>query len=136
MSHNIDNNNNYTDDKCYLTGRFNDTTCANTGFWAYAFAVQYFVFLKLILLTLLYALFASTASKLQTETDNIWKFQRYILVIDFANRLPLPPPLSIIYYIYFVICCIHRTFVQFLSCCTWRKPDKFVSESKLYKVNY
>lgn len=48
------------------------------------------------------AIFAATASKLQIDSDNIWKFQRYLLVIDFANRLPLPAPLSIFHYIYYM----------------------------------
>nr|XP_027194835.1 uncharacterized protein LOC113789492 [Dermatophagoides pteronyssinus] len=70
-------------------------SCPVSGFWSYAFTFQFLICLKLILMTLLYALFASTATKLQTETDNIWKYQRYILVIDFANRPALHAPLSI-----------------------------------------
>lgn len=34
-----------------------DESCPNPGLWPYVFAVLYFVHLKLILLTLLYALF-------------------------------------------------------------------------------
>lgn len=34
-----------------------DTSCPNAGVWPYVFAVLYFVHLKLILLTVLYALF-------------------------------------------------------------------------------
>ncbi|UYV68963.1 TRPM [Cordylochernes scorpioides] len=90
-----------------------DFTCPNTGFWPYFFTIQYFVFLKLILLTLLYALFSATASKVQAETDAIWKFQRYQLVIDFANRPRLPPPLSIFSFFYL-------GFWSVWQCCTWR----------------
>jgi hypothetical protein len=75
-------------------------------------------------MTLLYALFAATASKLQTETDSIWKFQRYILVVDFAHRLPLPAPLNIFCYIYFVLRFIFR-FITCYYCC--RKKDQIVS---------
>ncbi|CAG2168158.1 unnamed protein product [Oppiella nova] len=90
--------------------------CPMTGFWPYFFSLQYFIFLKLVLMTLLYALFAATASRLQTETDNIWKFQRYILVVDFAHRLPLPAPLNIFWYIYFVLKWIYRLVTCYFCC--------------------
>ncbi|KAG8179377.1 hypothetical protein JTE90_012073 [Oedothorax gibbosus] len=97
----------YSNDSC-IVGKYVDYTCPSTGLWPYLFAIQYFVFLKLILLTLLYALFSATASKLQSETDAIWKFQRYQLVIDFTNRLRLPPPLSIFSYLIIVFRWIFR----------------------------
>lgn len=74
-------------------------SCPQTGFWPYFFSFQFLIFLKLILLTLLYALFANTAARLQSETDNIWKFQRYMLVIDFSNRPALHAPLSAFIYL-------------------------------------
>lgn len=87
-------------------------SCPETGFWPYLFTFQYLICLKLILMTLLYALFASTASKLQTETDNIWKYQRYTIVIDFANRPALHAPLSLFKYIYTVF----KLVLQFITC--------------------
>ena len=92
--------------------------CPNSGFWAYVFSIQYFILLKLIMMTLLYALFAATASKLQTETDNIWKFQRYVLVVDFAHRLSLPAPLSIFLYIYYCFKFLHKFFTNYFH---WKK---------------
>ncbi|CAL1261896.1 unnamed protein product [Larinioides sclopetarius] len=89
-------------------GKYTDYTCPSTGLWPYLFAIQYFIFLKLILLTLLYALFSATASKLEAETDAIWKFQRYQLVVDFTNRLCLPPPLSIFSYLIIALRWIYR----------------------------
>lgn len=108
-------------------GRFALPICPNTGFWPYFFSIQYFILLKLILMTLLYALFAATASKLQTETDNIWKFQRYILVVDFAHRLPLPAPLSIFCYIYLLFKWLFRS----LTCYWCRRRDQVVSVVRL-----
>nr|UPO70949.1 sTRP4 [Mesobuthus martensii] len=80
-------------------GRYDDDTCPNTGLWPYIFSIQYFVLLKLIMMTLLYALFSATASKLQTEVDAIWKFQRYQLIVDFAACLRLPAPLNVFSYV-------------------------------------
>lgn len=98
------------------------TPCPHEGPWPYLFAIQYFVLLKLILLTLLYALFSATASKLETETDAIWKYQRYILVVDFANRLPLPSPLSIFCFAYYIL----KWFFGSISCYYCFKFFKYV----------
>ncbi|XP_054166897.1 transient receptor potential cation channel subfamily M member 3-like [Oppia nitens] len=95
-------------------------SCPASGLFPLVFSIQYLVFLKLILMTLLYALFSSTASRLQTETDNIWKFQRYLLVIDFAHRLPLPAPLNIFCYLFFTL----RSIYRFLCCRCCRSSDQ------------
>ncbi|EEC14837.1 Trpm4 protein, putative [Ixodes scapularis] len=76
-----------------------DHACPNPGLWPYIFVIQYLVLLKLILLTLLYALFSHTAHKIEPVSDDIWKFQRYQLVVDFMNRLCLPPPLNVFSYL-------------------------------------
>jgi len=120
------------DSQCLMAGKYHfnatldDLRCPTTGFWPYVFAVQYFVLLKLIMITLLYALFAATASKI--EVDTIWKYQRYILVVDFANRLPLPAPLSIFCYIYYLLKYLFRCIscfyvVNWCKAC-FKKNDK------------
>ena len=73
----------------------------NENSWVLYIAVyQYFIILKLIVGPLLFSIFAATATKWVTEIDSIWKFQRYYLVIDFANRLSFPEPFSLFYYLY------------------------------------
>jgi hypothetical protein len=76
------------------------------------------------------AIFAATASKLQTETDNIWKFQRYLLVIDFAHRLPLPAPFSILHYIYFIYRYFNHCFCKCSPCCDKKVSFSFSTFSK------
>ncbi|XP_023240584.1 protein ced-11-like, partial [Centruroides sculpturatus] len=105
---------------CSNIGKYADKFCPNDGLWPYIFSIQYFVLLKLILLTLLYALFSATASKLQMETDAIWKFQRYQLVVDFANRSCLPPPLCVISYIYIIF----KWVLKCLTCAFCQKQDQ------------
>ncbi|XP_074597217.1 transient receptor potential cation channel subfamily M member-like 2 isoform X2 [Brevipalpus obovatus] len=105
------------------------TPCPTDGFWSYAFAIQYFVLLKLIMLTLLYALFAATASRLQAETDAIWKYQRYILVVDFANRLPLPSPLNIFCFAYYII----QWLCRCVSCYYCVKTFRFFGDKIVHK---
>ncbi|XP_065285092.1 transient receptor potential cation channel subfamily M member 5-like isoform X2 [Dermacentor albipictus] len=94
---------------CFVS-RYSDESCPNTGLWPYVFAVLYFVHLKLILLTVLVALFFNTAAEVTPEADVIWKFQRYELVMDFAMRRCLPPPLNAVAYVW----CI---FSPFLNMC-------------------
>ncbi|XP_037570265.1 LOW QUALITY PROTEIN: transient receptor potential channel-like [Dermacentor silvarum] len=85
-------------EECQISD-YTDYTCANPGLWPYLFVIQFLVLLKLVLLTLLYALFSHTAQKIESASDDIWKFQRYKLVVDFMNRLCLPPPLNVFSYI-------------------------------------
>lgn len=59
-------------------------------------------FFKFVFCLFLCSLFAATASKWVSEIDTIWKFQRYQLVIDFSNRLAVPAPFSLFYYIYVI----------------------------------
>ena len=37
-------------------------------------------------------LFSNVFDRLQTDTDRIWKFQRYSLVCEYLSRPSLPPP--------------------------------------------
>lgn len=80
-----------------------EETCPNYGIWPYFFAFQFYILFKLILMTVLFAMFSATANRLSNQTDAIWKYQRYILITDFANRAPLPPPLILFYYEYVVV---------------------------------
>lgn len=66
----------------------------------YIFVFQFYIVLKLIVGPLLFSIFAATASKWVTEIDYIWKFQRYHLVIEFDNRLAIPEPFTLFYYLY------------------------------------
>lgn len=99
-------------------------SCPQTGFWPYVFSFQFLIFLKLILMTLLYALFANTASRLQTETDHIWKFQRYQLVIDFAHRPALHAPLSLLRFAYKAAKALQWLITCGQCCRVWRLRRK------------
>ncbi|XP_022706113.1 transient receptor potential cation channel subfamily M member 2-like isoform X2 [Varroa jacobsoni] len=112
------------DDECLAVGPYSNHLCPLKGFWTYAFSIQYLILLKIILMTLLYALFSNTARRIEAASDNIWKFQRYQLVIDFKNRLCLPPPLNIISYILVLLdLTIGNLFRLIKKCCCTRKDD-------------
>ncbi|GFY38635.1 transient receptor potential cation channel subfamily M member 2 [Trichonephila inaurata madagascariensis] len=75
----------------YVDGRCS----SGIAFWPYAIVFQYLLLLKLILLTILFALFSNTGSKFAAESNTLWKLQRYYLVSKFSVSLRLPPPLNI-----------------------------------------
>nr|XP_042901467.1 transient receptor potential cation channel subfamily M member 2 [Parasteatoda tepidariorum] len=114
--------------------RFNDEHCPTVGFWSYVFNIQYFVLLKLILMTLLYALFSATASKLSAESDAIWKFQRYHLVVDFSNRLRLPAPLNIFSYIIIFFEVFHSLLRRLCCCVEQQSQGNVKSEGRRFSI--
>ena len=109
---------------------YSKSTCRNVGFWAYFLMVVYYIMLKNILMTLLMAIFALSAARLTADTDRIWKFQRYGLVMDFVTRAPLPPPLNIFYYVYWILRFI-CAFIADCFCNNKNKDNSFVSNSFL-----
>ena len=43
---------------------------------------------------------SNTFDRLQTDTDRIWKFQRYSLICEYLARPSLPPPFMLISHIW------------------------------------
>ncbi|GFY58908.1 transient receptor potential cation channel subfamily M member 3 [Trichonephila inaurata madagascariensis] len=87
------------------------------------------------LLTLFNALFSATASKLSAESDAIWKFQRYHLVVDFSNRLRLPAPLNVISYIIILLQFIRWLFCRALCCLNGETPPEGAkSEDRRFSI--
>ncbi|XP_064608406.1 transient receptor potential cation channel subfamily M member 8-like [Liolophura sinensis] len=74
--------------------------CPYGGNVTYLIVIQYLFIVKLVLVTLLFAMFSSTISKISAESQQIWKFQRYNLIVEFEERLRLPPPLTLISYLF------------------------------------
>ncbi|XP_076098368.1 transient receptor potential cation channel subfamily M member-like 2 isoform X1 [Mytilus galloprovincialis] len=130
-----------------------DTTpiekCPYNSLGGYLIVIQYLLIVKLIMVTLLYALFSSTNSKVQSESESIYKYQKYSLIIDFEEKLILPPPLNIISYIIMVFQCIFsscrycwRRCCRRLSDCCKKKKETVDGASKInimmtqYTENY
>lgn len=102
-----------------VIGKYDDYTCPNTGAWPYIMTIQYHIILKLILLTLLYALFSDTAASTSSDADAIWRYQRYHLVLDFSARMRLPAPLSIISF----LISIFKIVFNGITCKYCKKPE-------------
>lgn len=77
-------------------------TCANESIFNYAVVVPYLYNAKLIFSTLLFAMFAVTCHRVEKAALEIWKYQRYGMIVDFEQRMVLPPPLGVFCYIYYI----------------------------------
>ncbi|KAK2172373.1 hypothetical protein NP493_967g00038 [Ridgeia piscesae] len=74
----------------------------NTEFVPSILMAVYILFTNVLMLNLLIAMFSYTFNKIQTNTDEHWFFQRYILIKEYHDRPPLAPPVILIYHIYLV----------------------------------
>lgn len=78
-------------------GDYNNSHCNNRGFFAHLYLFAYIFILKLVMLTLLHALF--NASMLSVEMNTIWRYQRFFLITDFSLDYPLPAPFCVVFYL-------------------------------------
>ncbi|TNN38751.1 Transient receptor potential cation channel subfamily M member 3 [Liparis tanakae] len=74
----------------------------------------YLLVANILLVNLLIAVFNNTFFEVKSISNQVWKFQRYQLIMTFHERPVLPPPLIIF---------SHITMVLKHLCCRWRKHD-------------
>ncbi|XP_042579819.1 transient receptor potential cation channel subfamily M member 3 isoform X2 [Cyprinus carpio] len=107
-----------------------------TGAWIIpAIMACYLLVANILLVNLLIAVFNNTFFEVKSISNQVWKFQRYQLIMTFHERPVLPPPLIIF---------SHITMVLKHLCCRWRKHDEderdyglklFITEDELKKVH-
>ncbi|XP_041956831.1 transient receptor potential cation channel subfamily M member 3 isoform X5 [Alosa sapidissima] len=86
-----------------------------TGAWIVpAIMACYLLVANILLVNLLIAVFNNTFFEVKSISNQVWKFQRYQLIMTFHERPVLPPPLIIF---------SHFTMVLKHLCCRWRKRD-------------
>ncbi len=95
--------------------------CNNQSSMAWVILIQYFILVKLFLRkSLLTAMFSATGQRISAQSEQVWMFQRYEIVLDYENMLTFPPPFTFISYIIM--------FIQWLwhqcTCC-WRKSKAY-----------
>ena len=72
----------------------------HTGTYFTLFTLMvYCVIANVLLINLLIAMFSYTFQNIQSNTDKIWKYQRYDLVLEHFDAPVLPPPLNVFGYI-------------------------------------
>ncbi|PNJ81399.1 TRPM3 isoform 18 [Pongo abelii] len=97
----------------------------------------YLLVANILLVNLLIAVFNNTFFEVKSISNQVWKFQRYQLIMTFHERPVLPPPLIIF---------SHMTMIFQHLCCRWRKhesdPDErdyglklFITDDELKKVH-
>lgn len=62
--------------------------------------VIYILVLTVLLLNLLIAIFTNTFEEIESESDKIWRFQRYNLIYEYFHKTIFVPPFTGIYYLY------------------------------------
>ncbi|XP_046572246.1 transient receptor potential cation channel subfamily M member-like 2, partial [Haliotis rubra] len=101
--------------------------CPYSSLGGYAIVIQYLLITKLVLITLLYAMFSDTNARISNEAEEIWKYQRYTIIVDFDERLRLPPPLTLISYMCMFLSVVWRKLKQLYyrcrACCKCVKKD-------------
>ncbi|KAF6273418.1 transient receptor potential cation channel subfamily M member 1 [Rhinolophus ferrumequinum] len=74
------------------------------GAWlAPAIMACYLLVANILLVNLLIAVFNNTFFEVKSISNQVWKFQRYQLIMTFHDRPVLPPPMIILSHIYIII---------------------------------
>lgn len=69
----------------------------------------------------LFLFFSNTYNSVQANANQIWKFQRYYLVMEYAQRPVLVPPFIILNHVIHLIKGIYR---RLRKCCRHKKTDR------------
>ncbi|KAM4808310.1 transient receptor potential cation channel subfamily M member 3 [Rhinophrynus dorsalis] len=119
-------------------GKITQFPPCKTGAWIVpAIMACYLLVANILLVNLLIAVFNNTFFEVKSISNQVWKFQRYQLIMTFHERPVLPPPLII--FSHFTMICKHL-------CCRWRKQESdqderdyglklFITEDELKKVH-
>ncbi|CAF3552086.1 unnamed protein product [Rotaria sp. Silwood1] len=70
---------------------------------AFILTIVFVAISNVLLLNVLIALFNVTIQNVQMQSHRIWRYQRFLLVYEYNNKPPLPPPFNTIYYLYRMI---------------------------------
>ena len=74
---------------------------------------------------------SNTFAKVQANSNEIWKFQRYHLILEYARRPPLVPPFVIINHIISIVRHLYEKCRRFKCCGDHEKKVKQKSDKKI-----
>ena len=77
--------------------------CNYISLTAWFILIQYFLLIKLFLPTLLTAMFSATGQRVSEQSEQLWYYQRYEIILDYENRLIFPPPFTVVIYVYMLL---------------------------------
>ncbi|CAF4724464.1 unnamed protein product [Rotaria sp. Silwood1] len=102
-------------DNAYAYQRYGIPTskCNQPSWIAWFLLIQYFFLAKRFLTSLLTAMFGLTGARVQSQSEQIWMYNRYEIVMEYAKRPRLPPPFVVISYIVMLITsCSRRCIIK------------------------
>ncbi|XP_076107233.1 transient receptor potential cation channel subfamily M member 8-like [Mytilus galloprovincialis] len=121
---------NYTDPITWINitaGVPDETYCRKHHWLVPVFLAAYLMIGNVLLLNLLIAIFSNVFQEVEVNSNRIWKYQMYLLVMEFDTKAALVPPLSIFIHIYLIVKWIFRH-----SCCRKAKGRQYGSRHLEY----
>ena len=99
-----------------------------TGRWLNPIVLTaYLLVVCILMLNLLIAIFNSIFDQVAENSERIWKFSRYGLVMEYRKKPPLPPPLVILSHIYLIFQWCRRWWIRFLYKELWAQLTYYVN---------
>ncbi|CAF4664078.1 unnamed protein product [Rotaria socialis] len=92
------------------------------GTVVFFYAIAFVVISNILLLNVLIAMFNDTIGRILTESQILWRYQRFWLVRECSEKTMLPPPLNIIYYLIHFI--IYPLWLKIYIICFWNLSDE------------
>ncbi|XP_065060312.1 transient receptor potential cation channel subfamily M member 6-like isoform X1 [Rhopilema esculentum] len=91
----------------------------------------YLLIANILLLNLLIAIFNNTFSKVQVNSNQIWKFQRYHLILEYARRPPLVPPFVFLNHMFSVLSWAYNQCRRSDCCGGHQNESSFKTDRKI-----
>ncbi|XP_052075160.1 transient receptor potential cation channel subfamily M member-like 2 isoform X1 [Mytilus californianus] len=115
-------------DQLNTTSGVPDVSFCRTYHWLVPiFLAAYLMIGNVLLLNLLIAIFSNVFQEVEVNSNRIWKYQMYLLVMEFDTKAALVPPLSIFIHIYLVFKWVFRH-----TCCRKAKGRQYGSRHLEY----
>jgi hypothetical protein len=84
------------------------------------------------LILILRFFYSVTIQNVQEQAHDLWRYQRFLIVNEYSEKPPLPPPLNIIYYLFIILRSIIR-FCYNRNCTIVDKGTLFNSVQQQWK---
>ncbi|CAF0923893.1 unnamed protein product [Didymodactylos carnosus] len=89
--------------------------CNQTSWIAWVLLIQYLFMATQFLTSLLTAMFGLTGARVQSQSEQIWMYNRYEIVMEYEKRPRLPPPFIVLSYVFMIISAFKKKCVQKLK---------------------
>ncbi|XP_062611061.1 transient receptor potential cation channel subfamily M member 1-like [Saccostrea cucullata] len=108
--------------------------CPQEDWTVGAVSALYMLFSNLLLVNLVIAMFSSTYERVTANAENLWRFQRYTVIMNYKYRVP--SPVNLVYTVYRIYRCIKSGSCRkyrLCCCCAYGGPNKNKKKEKKIK---